>query len=164
MYTTLYRTTGYTAPAKPTQFDWGAWKDTFKANPTLEPTVPCKECIYKELKLEDELDEIIFDDDDDETNLFGFERDSTPLFKEGEIDEDGFERRNRRTTWQDFLDAKDKALKKSIKCDCGTTFFIANPEVPNKCPSCEKEHPAQHFTYNEFLSQQKAKEAPGYGG
>lgn len=179
------RPSGYRAPGtintgtgEQTKFNWDAW---YKTSPPLEPTVPCQECIYKEVKIDNLLDDIDFEDDDQDllldameddefreldkdlfdeddkhlmenTNLFGFERDSAPLYQEGEIDEDGIKREDRRVTMDDYLIVKRRKLSRSIKCDCETTFFVDDPEVLNKCPSCEKEHPAQRFTFQDFIN------------
>ncbi len=159
--------TGYVSPAAAKNqqkiFDWEAWKKDVP--PTLERTVPCKECIFKEIKL-DELEDIVFFDSDEDDDLlleeeFGEEdrklfegMSSDPLFKVGEVDEDGVKRKNRRLTFDDFEREKAKRLQKSIKCSCGTTFFLDDPEKENQCPSCEKRHPAQRFTFMDFMNLQ----------
>jgi hypothetical protein len=160
-YTTSSWGSGYKAPAtRGIQKEWADW---CKLAPTLEDTVPCKECIFKEIKLEDELDSIVFDDDDD-YNLFSsadkdfMEKDMSPMFKDGEIDEDGFMRRDQRITMKDFDRAKSTIIKKSLKCECGTTFFVDDPEKENSCPSCETKYPAQRFTFTDFMKMRKQEE------
>lgn len=155
--------TGYKSPvSRGIQKEWEDWG---KLVPTLEDTVPCKECIFKEIKLEDELDSIVFDDDnDDDDNLFTssdkdfMEKDMSPTFKDGEIDEDGFMRRDQRITMRDFDRAKSMVIKKSIKCECGTTFFVDDPEKANICPSCQTKYPAQRFTFTDFMKMRKQEE------
>lgn len=161
MYTSSWSSskTGYKSPAA-NQRTFEMFDQWDKLVPTLEDTVPCKECIFKEIKLEDEFDSFVFDDEDgDGGQLFSttdkdfMERDMSPTFKPGEVDEDGIKRENRRLTYEDFMRAKAKKLKKSIKCECGTTFFIDDPEKENKCTSCPTVHPAQRFTFPEFLKE-----------
>ncbi len=163
-----------TYPSRGTIFDKDHFQKVFgvddeKGNiiETLQPTVPCKECIFKEIKLEDELDGFEFEDDSlflnedddefsaDDRKLF---EDRSPLFKEGEIDEDGIQRSNKQVPPSKFFKAKEFALKKNIKCECGTTFFVEDPEIDNACPACERISPAQTFTYDDFLSLQKQEE------
>lgn len=108
-------------------------------------------------------DDITPDDNFDmsftEQDKIFFERDSTPLFHSGEIDEDGIKRHDNSIPIHEFESVKNAKLKKSIKCDdCGSTFFIENPEMVNACPSCEKKHDGNTYTAADFLREKRAKE------
>jgi predicted Zn-ribbon and HTH transcriptional regulator len=130
------------------------------------------------------LDEVVFEDDTDldpvpfddepydpykhvsvddmtftEQDKTIFEKDSTPLFHSGEIDEDGIKRYDNSIRKYDFEAAKKEMIKKSIKCDgCGSTFFVENPEIPNSCPSCEKEYKGITYTIADYLKEKRSKE------
>lgn len=142
-----------------TQFDWSGWDRTSTYKQGEKDLSPCESCVYKEIKLEDALDDIVFDDDD--LSIFGendkllFERNYSALYDDGETDEDDIIRKNNHVSRYAFEEARKKALKKSIKCECQSTFFVENPEVTNICPSCDKEHPGKSFTMEDFLKQKK---------
>ena len=118
------------------------------------------------------VDEFIFEDDLDElydatgTEFTKHDSDilekiTDPVFKPGEVDEDGITRQGNRITMRDFERLKNKHLKKSIKCSCGITFFIADPEVDNLCPDCKTCHPAQKFTLADAVKLIKSEELVG---
>jgi hypothetical protein len=170
MYTAMWAT-GYTAPAtqKQTRFDWASW-NTLGETTAGKKLAPCEECVFKELKTQSLLDDIEFLDDDlDPVNLdkdlppfendnFGaplggiFEDDEPSLFKPGEMDENGVTRKDRALSFTEFASIKKSALSNSIKCTCGTTFFVDDPEKRNICPSCELDHPAQKFTMEDAMA------------
>jgi len=170
MYTAMWARSGYTAPAtqKQTTFNWDDWNKMGETN-TGKKLAPCEECVFKELKTQSLLEDIEFEDDLDPVNLdqdippyYGdhdfsaplggmFEHDK-PTFQPGEIDEDGVKRKNRALSYTEFQSIKKSALSNSIKCTCGTTFFVDDPEKRNICPSCELEHAAQKFTMEDAMA------------
>jgi hypothetical protein len=134
-------------------------------------TSPCESCIYKEIKTESIYDAIyedvlgyIDDDDDDASNsltedsdvhddmfsdqdriLFEhfdhMESDSSPLYKEGEMDEDGITRKDNRITLDQIKQYEKNNVKKYVKCNkCDSTYFVTNPYEKSLCPSCENEN------------------------
>ena len=139
-------------------WDWGSGsKSPVQVNQDYPTT--CDRCIYKEVKLSDIMDDIIFDDDDDEnfneSDKMLFEKITTPIYKVGEEDADGIVREDNRITLSDFTAMKKKVLKNSIKCKCGSTFFVEDPEIANECPNCETVHEAKKFTFIDFLKMQQ---------
>jgi hypothetical protein len=74
------------------------------------------------------------------------------LFKPGEMDENGVTRKDRALSYTEFASIKKSALSSSIKCTCGTTFFVDDPEKRNICPTCEFDHPAQKFTMEDAMA------------
>lgn len=177
MYTTAaWARTGYVAPGtsaqKQTMFNWEDWNKLGELNSTKK-LAPCEECIFKELKTQELLDSIEFLDDDlDPVNLDkdlppfenylgeddfgaplgGIFEDNGITFKPGEIDEDGVKRKDRALSYTEFQAMKNSALSSSIKCTCGTTFFVDDPEKRNICPTCELDHPAQKFTMEDAMA------------
>lgn len=151
-------------PGKP--FDWFEGEDTDYLSKNLKES-PCESCVYKELKLESALEDIEFDDEgyddddflftDDDRTFTNYDRvffeDTNPIFEEGDIDHDGIRRSNNKISYLDYANEKRKKIKKSIKCKCGTTFFTSDPESPSICPNCEKEHPAQEYTFDQFITE-----------
>lgn len=171
--------------SKETTYNWDDWFK--KADQTLnkiDPKKSCEECIFKEVKIDNMLEEIDFDDlddDDDDDELFldlqsddlfddsmptfteedrdFYEKILRPKFNVGEVDENGVVRRDNFTSTFEFESKRKEKLKKSIKCeDCGSTFFVENPEVMNECPRCEKEHIGQSYTITDFLIDKQSKE------
>jgi len=98
---------------------------------------PCDKCIYKGI----EHDDTAFDDDD---------------ITFTSSDRDNFEYLDNRTTYADFEKERQKVLKKSIKCyECNTTFFVSDPTIDNKCPTCETIHEGKSFTFSDFLKKRR---------
>jgi hypothetical protein len=87
----------------------------------------------------------------DDPVLGGHFEPSNPIFQSGEEDEDGIRRTDNQMSYSEFQRLRDRKLKKSIKCECGTTFFIENSEISNICPSCETEHPGEKVSLNDVL-------------
>jgi hypothetical protein len=165
-------------PQKQTEFNWGEWNRVID---TIEKkTTPCEECIYKEIRVDSWLTDasIEFDDEDDvqfnagdkeimecysRTPLFDahMESDMTPTFKSGEIDEDGNIRRDASITYSKFIEERDKKLGHSVKCNCGTTYFIGYPEDDTICPSCDEKHPGRKFTIRDFIKEKEEEESKG---
>lgn len=96
--------------------------------------------------------------DDYEDGIFGkthLQSDSSPLFQEGERDENGVERHHNRITTKDFEKYKKEHIKNSIKCVCGTTYFVAEPTKTSECPSCEREHEGQILTQESIMASHR---------
>ena len=150
-------------------FDYGEYKTRWDNQAMMialqesdekECTTVCDRCIFKEVKVSNMLDDLGFmeiEDDIDDDCIFGendkdvFEKITAPIYRSGEQDADGIRREDNRITLQDYNEMKKKVLKKSIKCTCGSTFFVENPEVQNSCPNCEGIHDAKRFTYMDYL-------------
>ena len=83
--------------------------------------------------------------------------DSSPLFDVGEVDENNITRRNNSMSASQFASYKKQALKRNIKCKCGTTFFVPDATVSSICPNCENEHAAKTFTIQDALKMRDEK-------
>jgi hypothetical protein len=166
-----------TTSPQQTEFKWSSlWNEVDKED---NKTAPCETCIFKEMRVESlindmEFDDGLFKDDglcddanepsmdafmliDDGPILGGYFEPTTPIFQPGDIDEDGIKRTNNQLTHSEFQKLKSDKMRKSIKCGCGTTFFIEDSEVSNICPSCEKEHPGEIVTVEDVLELKTEK-------
>jgi hypothetical protein len=166
-----------------TEFDWKDWKSWGNDQPEGVKT-SCDECVFKEIKVETMLEDIEFVDDDDDRRLFDddydqdrfddradgtgefnredkerFERRfAEPLFKTGEVDENGIKRHDNHISLKDYEIEKGKKLSYSIKCECGTTFFIVDPAKPSPCPNCETLFEARTYTITDYLADRRVSE------
>jgi hypothetical protein len=161
------------------EFEWGNWQrsGTRTSIFTDDRPTPCQECIFKEIRLDALYDELDYDDDDGTFNEKDKQRmenspflndygevdrvisrlssDDEPLYKEGEEDENAIVRVNNRLTQLQFSRYERAALKRNIKCDCGTTFFVPNPREKSVCPNCEKEHEGKSFTMEDAMKMHR---------
>lgn len=177
LVTPLYRggfqnmVTNMTSPQIQTEFKWNSmWHEVGKED---DKTAPCEACVFKEMRIESLLNDTEFDDDlfkddgsmlsdqyelhDDGPILGGHFEPSAPIFQPGDIDENGIKRVDNQLSYSEFQRLRDKKLKKSIKCNCGTTFFMENSEVSNICPSCETIHPGKIVTVEDILELKTEK-------
>lgn len=174
-----YRPIQMTAKDKQKQieFEWAKPRgvtDLFNQFGSLEEEVaPCQSCVFKEVRLDMLYDEIdleesdIFSESDknlmekSQDNFFNeyietfgeshMREDSAPLFKEGDQDEDGIVRRNNKITTAEYNMYEKQALKRHVKCSCGTTYFVPNPREDSICPSCEIENKGKTFTMEDAI-------------
>jgi len=167
-------------PQRQTKFDWDNWFDMGHDIQKVKTT--CDECVFKEEKITNLLDDVVFDDDTEDASLFAdepydpykdvisddmtfterdrmfFEKDSAPLFEVGETDEDEIVRQNNYITMADYREAKKHQLNKAYKCTCGSSFYVTDPEKNNPCPKCEKVWPARKYSMTQFLKDRREVE------
>lgn len=147
---------------------WDEWFLPNKGEESKKIT-PCQACIFKENRVDMLHDEVDFDDEtpdddllftDDDRMFFEktyLEGDSSPTFIPGEEDENGIVRRDNQITTTTFKEYKKANLKKSINCECGSTYFIDDPSRDTNCPSCDKEHEGQILTQDDIFKSHYEK-------